>query len=464
MILHQGKRYNQVRVLNPTSLDVNINGTTVVNDTLTDVNLTLVDQNGDDVPFTQTGTELEVESPPCANATITLDSEPFLTVASGSTTNITLEDEDGNPVDPIGSDGSVIVLPNSGQWQRPSDWLPIPSIANGEQVFYGLFAVYNVLDGNYVAFSFQGNYTVDWGDGVIESFSSNVTATHQYSWTSVGNITSDGFRQALIKVTPQSGQNITQVNLQRAHPTSGNGRNSQFIDLVMNIPNVTGANLTLGGGTIVFHRIVKRVWVKEVGLLTFLGAAFSNMTSLESVPLFDTSNVTSFSNTFSMCTSIQVLPFFNTISATTLISMFNGCTSLSVIPLFNTSNVTNMQSMFAGCTILKQIPQFNTNSANNFQTIATGCSSLALFEINATSITNTTAMFNLTPSLQKVVLNGLTRGFSVQGCQMSATALNDLFTSLGTAVGSQTITVTGNPGAATCDTTIATAKGFTVVI
>jgi len=54
----------------------------------------------------------EVESAPCADATITLDSEPFLTVASGSTTNITLEDEDGNPVAPIGSDGSTIIVPN----------------------------------------------------------------------------------------------------------------------------------------------------------------------------------------------------------------------------------------------------------------------------------------------------------------------------------------------------------------
>jgi len=34
---------------------------------------------------------------------------------------------------------------------------------------------------------------------------------------------------------------------------------------------------------------------------------------------------------------------------------------------------------------------------------------------------------------------------------------------LGTASGSQTITVTGNPGAGTCNTSIATAKGFTVV-
>ena len=44
---------------------------------------------------------------------------------------------------------------------------------------------------------------------------------------------------------------------------------------------------------------------------------------------------------------------------------------------------------------------------------------------------------------------------------MDATALNQLFTDLPT-VTAKTIVVTGNPGAATCTTSIATAKGWTV--
>lgn len=45
----------------PTPIDVTINGTIVADDAVSDVALTLVDQNGDQLPFTQTGTELEVE-------------------------------------------------------------------------------------------------------------------------------------------------------------------------------------------------------------------------------------------------------------------------------------------------------------------------------------------------------------------------------------------------------------------
>jgi hypothetical protein len=46
---------------------------------------------------------------------------------------------------------------------------------------------------------------------------------------------------------------------------------------------------------------------------------------------------------------------------------------------------------------------------------------------------------------------------------LSATEINNIFTNLGTAVGTQTITITGNRGATTCTPSIATAKGFTVV-
>jgi len=73
-------------------------------------------------------------------------------------------------------------------------------------------------------------------------------------------------------------------------------------------------------------------------------------------------------------------------------------------------------------------------------------------------------MFSTVVTLQKFTATGLTRGISVANNLLSATEINNFFTSLGTAFGAQTIVVTGNPGAATCDVTIATLKGFTVTI
>ena len=192
--------------------------------------------------------------------------------------------------------------PSAG-WVRPADWLAIPEIAAGEEVVYILQSVLDVV-GNFAAVKFGGDYTVDWGDGTIENVASGVKAEHQYAWADVGDVTSEGFRQALIKVTPQAGSNITSVDLQEYHSVIGDDASSQFIDLVMNIPNVSGANLVIGGITI-YHRMIERVWIKEIGAVTDMYYMFRDCNSLQSVPLFDTSSVTDMRNMFDACYSLQ---------------------------------------------------------------------------------------------------------------------------------------------------------------
>ena len=440
-----------------------------------------------------------------ANATISTTN-----VLATDTANITAPDGaitvNGSSVGSVKSNGTRALLVkldgiNSGtfdgidtwnltsEWVRPTDWLAIPTIANGEQVFYGLFAVYNVTLGNYLAFSFAGNYTVDWGDGTpIENFTSGTVATHRFDWANVGNVTSGGWRQSMVKVTPQSGQNITAINLQQFHPTIGTGRNQQFMDIVINAPNVSGTNLTLYSNTIAINRVVERIWIREIGLLTSTLSMFSGCPSLQSIPLFNTASVTNMTSMFNNCTSLQAVPLFNTSAVTNMASMFlscfslqavplfitnsvinmssmfNSCFTLQAVPLFNTSNVTNMTSMFNSCPSLQAVPLFNTANVTNMTGMFSNCTSLSIVSFTTTALTTTTNMFTSCISIQRTILTGLTRGVSLLNCQMSATELNSFFTALGTASGAQTITVTGNPGASTCNTSIATTKGFTVVI
>jgi len=376
-------------------------------------------------------------------------------------------------------------------WQRPSDWIAIPSIAPGEQVFYGLVAVYDVIDGNRVAFTFAGNYTVDWGDGTpLENVLSGVKAEHSYDYSTVSNPTSEGWRQALIKVIPTGAANITRVDLQQTPTGISNGRTSQFMDIVMSVPNVTGAstNLVIGNGAIVLHRVVERIDIREIGAINSMSTMFGNCTSLQSVPLFNTASVTTMASMFSNCASLQSVPLFNTASVTSMVTMFFGCSSLQSVPLFNTASVTTMASMFSNCASLQSVPLFNTASVTSMFQMFINCTSLQsvpLFntasvttmaqmfstassiyavDFNMANVTTTTNMFVSINSLQKFTATGLTRGISVANNLMSATEINNFFTSLGTASGAQTIVVTGNPGAATCDVTIATAKGFTVTI
>jgi len=52
---------------------------------------------------------------------------------------------------------------------------------------------------------------------------------------------------------------------------------------------------------------------------------------------------------------------------------------------------------------------------------------------------------------------------NLSNCSIGEAALNQFFTDLPATSKTATINVAGNPGAATCDTTIATNKGYTVV-
>jgi surface protein len=403
-------------------------------------------------------------------------------------------------------------------WQRPNDWIAIPSIAPGEQVFYGLVAVYNVIGGNRVAFTFAGNYTVDWGDGsALENVLSGVKAEHSYTYASVSNPTSEGWRQALIKVIPTGAANITTVNLQQTPTGIATGKTSQFMDIVMSVPNVSGAstNLVIGTGATVAHRVVERIWIKEIGAINnmttmfsscaslqsvplfntasvtnmdrmFSGCSslrtvplfnttnvnnaigmqgmFTNCSSLQTVPLFDTSNVVGMSVMFFGCTSLQSVPLFNTASVTNMASMFSGCSSLQSVPLLNTVSVTSMTNMFLNCTSLQSVPSFNTTNVSTLNSMFQGCVSLNQAEIIGTNVTNIATIFTSVNSIQRFIATGLTRGVVLSNNLMSATEINNFFTSLGTASGAQTIVVTGNPGAATCNVLIATLKGFTVTI
>ena len=98
---------------------------------------------------------------------------------------------------------------------RPVDWLSIDSLVNsGDQKVVILAAVFE--ESNFVAVQCQGNYTVNWGDGTVTNYSSNTIAYYQYDWNYSGfsgTTTSRGYKQTIITITPQAGQNLTLVRL-----------------------------------------------------------------------------------------------------------------------------------------------------------------------------------------------------------------------------------------------------------
>ena len=92
---------------------VSVNGTTTeefvsVNGTTTEE---FVSVNG---TTTEEFVQVTVQVQTCEPAIILLNGDSFLTVNSGGTSNVELEDENGDTVTPVSVVGSVITLPNSG--------------------------------------------------------------------------------------------------------------------------------------------------------------------------------------------------------------------------------------------------------------------------------------------------------------------------------------------------------------
>ena len=132
-------------------------------------------------------------------------------------------------------------------------------------------------------------------------------------------------------------------------------------------------------------------------------------------------------------------------------------------PQLDTQNVTNMGYMFSECSSLVEVPQLNTQNVTNMNGMFIGCSSLVKVSLlDAQSVTSAGHMFFNCSSLESVRLYGLSRSVSVSNTKLNATELNRLFESLGVAQGSQTISINNTPGAATCNRSIATKKGWTV--
>lgn len=294
-------------------------------------------------------------------------------------------------------------------WSRPGDWVSLPTVTSVEEKFVGLHAIHPEGN-NFVAFIFttsSGQYRVNWGDGTETLYDSGVLAEYDYNYDTydVGNTTLStfGYKQAIITVTPVSG-NLLTANFQQRYTGQAVAYTTGFLDCILSMPNHSASAIAFGGTT-VRHALLECFDVKTLGSCNSLVSMFQNCYKLMYVPLFDTSLVTLMTSFFQSCYSITSVPLFNTSSVTNMTSMFQTCPSLTSVPLFDSGLVTDMMSMFSGCSSIKTIPLFNTASVLTMQGMFQTCtllSSIPLF--NTASVTNMSSMFNGCVGLRSIPL------------------------------------------------------------
>jgi len=359
-------------------------------------------------------------------------------------------------------------------WTRPADWPALDAPVDGVQKIQGVYAVYNIeTAGNAVAITVAGAYNVNWGDGTSADFATGVSAEHTYDYadTDLGSVTSRGYKCAVITITPQSGQNLTSVNFQDRHSTFTQVCDTPWLDITINGAYLTTITVSLSTRvvrtqkleqvTIGQHAVtnmsymfyycysLQSVPLFDTGAVTNMSYMFYSCYSLQSVPLFDTGAVTNMSYMFYYCYPLQSVPLFDTGAVTNMSYMFYICTSLQSVPLFDTGAVTNMSYMFYSCYSLQSVPLFDTGTVENISFMFHYCYSLQsvpLFDTGA--VTNMSATFNYCTSLQYAALYNPRISFTVANCNLGPTALNAIYTNLGTGLTGKVITVTGNWGVA----------------
>ena len=227
--------------------------------------------------------------------------------------------------------GQRIVAWGAPTWVRPEEWIPLPELEVGQERLVGLYRVNNAAN-QCVAFTVSGAYTVDWGDGgAPQNFNAGAKAEHTYDFAAVDpeTETPEGWRQAIISITPQPGATLTGINLTSVHSIGTGNYTSWWLDVA-----VVGAGLTscLCGG--------------------IAGASLKPLSNMRRFQFIGTNSIANFGGMFYGCPSLQSVPLFDTSSGTNFSYMFYGCSSLQSVPLFDTSSGTNFSSMFYGCSVL----------------------------------------------------------------------------------------------------------------
>jgi len=314
-------------------------------------------------------------------------------------------------------------------YTRPSDWLAMPVVATSSQTFVGLFAVSN-HDSNYVALrvtTSTGNYQVDWGDGTITTHASNTTAEYLYTYSAIidSTLCSRGYKQALVTVTPLTG-NITVLNTNVTHSALGVTvvKQVKWLEFLINLPSLTSLSISPTGNN-PRPNWLEKVTISHLGSLTSFQSTFSSLIGLKAVNITaSTTGITSTTNMFMYCYSLISVNLFNTSNVTSSNGMFNTCSNgLEQVPNFNLSKSVSANSMFANCLNLKTVPALDMRLATDFSSMFNNCPSLTEIGLidtrSGTNFTNFASFCNKLKTVANLDMSKATNATSAfQGCKM----------------------------------------------
>jgi len=394
---------------------------------------------------------------------------------------------------------------NINDFVPPSDWLDITNPDNNE--------ILMVVNDQSPAIAFavttvSGSYTIDWGDGTIETDRvSNTTYQHSYT-EGTGTPCSEGYTTFKIKITGGSSV-ITSFKVRRHNLTVFQQNHAILYANISNVTGLTTCSYMFCDSTnkYVVCRSLRSVIIPiSWGNVTSCEAMFMSCASLTNIKLPSSwGNVNTVKYMFAQCSTLRhiLLPsswdiitncqemfigcniLTNIILPSswglvwTIVSMFDSCTSLYNIQLPNNfGNITFVNNFINFCYPLKNNTNFRYlgsltqqcgfqdafNQCENIQgtvTLDSLISKLGFYgtvaiplKLTGLRLTNTGSTFT-----------GVSPQIDVSYTSLGLSALVDLFNDLPTLV-SKTINITGCPGSSLltpAERLIATNKGWSII-
>ena len=354
---------------------------------------------------------------------------------------------------------------------RPADWLPLPTPGDNEMYLLGRFLP--GLDEVFTAtIKYNTSCLVEFGtvrNGVFvaqESVTpaSNTYLTHTLLKENYGDETADGWKQYMVRISGDfTTAYFTVVNNQDLKANLIDAVCGRYCDNI----RFGDGDYTARASSLRYFRFVGN------GGVTNAGSMFARCTALKSVSSERKQSLTNAGHMFNACRALLAVSpnLLQTNSEISAFRMFYDIGAFNVRPPCKIS-IVSMYSFFQNSRVeIVDGNAVDTSYTEAFNEMTNGCvdSLRRVIDLNISSATNVTNIFNGCRALQQVTFAGETTpgGWTINlsSASLSHTALVEMIASLPTATAAATITISGNPGASEltdAEIAVATAKNWTI--
>ena len=311
------------------------------------------------------------------------------------------------------------ISPVRSNYTRPIDWLPLPYPAEGTQALYALVAVFDGIS-NRMAFSAAGAYTVDWGDGsAAEDIATGVTAEHEYTYSSLPSTSycDRGYRQAVISVTPQAGQNLTAFDFQKKHTNGITGYESRnILDVNIRAPNLATLAVSTTTATRYGMALMERFWMYGTYSSISLQYLFHACRGLLSFSI--PSNSSNYAYMFTS-TSVRNISMSFSVNAD-LTSVLSGAAFVRIADI-NITSISVLTDALAGMSSLQKAT-ITAPSCTNVTRLCSGNRYMKSLVGDLSGATTTTDMVKDCSSLETFLVTGMKTSFNLATTNLNAAA------------------------------------------